>query len=101
MADFNAELQQFAMNTRSAPERIIPGHFADKLSEGLGYFRSSESARSALPPPVVSKSLFMPVDDRFRPNESQWYLPVSPDSRENDPKKPISILEARLLSMSL
>src|SRR6185369_13914209 len=45
-ADINAQFQQFAMDPRCTPQRILPTHLADQLA-GLGWYRRS----SALSPP--------------------------------------------------
>ena len=101
LADFDAELKQFTVNPRGAPKWIFLGHFAYKLSDIPGCFRSPQPSRSAFPSPVVLESFFMPTDNCLRLDEDQWLSPIAPDSCENNPKESISILEARFLRISL
>ena len=101
LADGDTKFQQFTMNPRGTPKWIILRHLANKLADILVHFRSSHQVWSALPSPVVPESLFMPLDNGLRLDESQRRPPITPDSRKNDPKEPVSILKAWFLRISL
>ena len=45
------------------------------------------------PPPIVSESLPMPPDDRFRLDQDQGRLPVLPDPRQGEPEDTIQTPE--------
>ena len=54
-SDVDAELEQFAVNARCAPQRILPTHLANQVPRFLGDRRSSRVAAAHLPGPEQSK----------------------------------------------
>src|SRR5262245_35924593 len=60
-----AELEEFAMDPRSAPERVGEAHVADQLTDFERHFWSP-TARARLPSPEQPKSGPMPSDDGLR-----------------------------------
>jgi hypothetical protein len=42
----------------------------------------------------------VPADYGFGFEENQWFSPIAPESCEQDPQEPVSILEARSLGIS-
>src|SRR5262245_4717144 len=68
--DGDSELQQLAMDPRSAPEAVLRGHAADKRAQ----FRMD--GRSSRPParattPVLTESFATPTNDRCRLDEHE------------------------------
>ena len=57
--DIDAELEQFAVNARCAPQRILATHLANQIPRFLGYRRSSRVAAAQLPGPEQSKPLIV------------------------------------------
>ena len=61
LADIDAELEQFAMDPGSAPERICQAHFSDQLANLEGNFWPA-AATSRLPSPEQLETSTMPTD---------------------------------------
>src|SRR3954453_6732133 len=66
LADIDAELEEFSMNARSAPERICQAHLADQLPNLEGQLGPAGSS-SRLPAPEGAESSPIPSYDRLRP----------------------------------
>src|SRR3954451_1997527 len=69
LADIDAELEEFSMDARSAPEGICRAHLADQLPNFEGHLRPAGSS-SRLPAPEGAESNTMPSYDRLRPHDS-------------------------------
>src|SRR5947207_7100870 len=65
LSDFDPELEQFAMDTRRAPQPIGQAHFPDQAADLAGYPRPP-AMRARLPAPVQSEPLPMTPDDGDR-----------------------------------
>jgi hypothetical protein len=61
--DLDSDFEQFTMDFRSAPDRIVTAHGADQFSNSLRHRRTSRLATSNLPGPEQAKALPMPSDD--------------------------------------
>ena len=96
-ADGNAKLEQFAVNPRCAPERVVAAHRAYQGSEVHWDRWSSRVSPSNLPCPEQAKALAMPADHRRRLHEGGTRLPILPDRRQPGPQKPISGRQLRPL----
>jgi len=94
LADINAELEEFTMNSRSTPEGIISRHLPDEITDFLVDLSSARPPRSALPSPVQSESPAVPPNDGVRLDHDQPTSPVGPNSRQDDPQGSISIRQA-------
>jgi hypothetical protein len=67
LTDADAELQQFAMNVRSSPQRIFAAHRADQLANLFWHCRPAGPAAANLPAPKQTKALAMPANDSGGP----------------------------------
>jgi len=65
LPDIDAELEQFAMNPRCTPKRVLNTHVSNELTN-LQQSLWSATARSRFPPPIGSESGPVPTDDRLR-----------------------------------
>ena len=66
LADLDPELEEFAVNPRGTPERIIAGHLPVEIVDFLGDLPSSRPSRTAFPSPVESESSSVPSNDGVR-----------------------------------
>ena len=67
---FDAELEEFAMDPGSAPQRVGQAHVADQLANFERHLWPA-AARSRLPSPEQAKTGTMPTDNRLRLDDHQ------------------------------
>src|SRR5579884_2619325 len=88
LRNIESELEQFAMNTRSAPGWILRGHLKDQISkflvDSLPAWRWT-SLRQELP--IQTKSSAVPADDGGRRDNQQRILPFCPEPFDRNPKQ--------------
>ena len=101
LAHGKAKLEQFAVNPRCAPERVVAAHRAyHRAYQGSEVHWDRWSSRvspSNLACPEQAKALAMPADHRRRLHEGGTRLPILPDRRQPGPQKPISGRQLRPL----
>ena len=93
--EFEAELQQFSMNLRRAPERIRQAHLADEIDD---VFRDAGSAlrMATFPSPIEPESSLVPGDDGFRLDDHECGTPAIPEPRKPNPKQAVSNVQSEL-----
>src|SRR5499427_7148634 len=64
LRDFKAELEQFAVDARRAPQRVLDTHSPDHGAQ-LGVNLRPPSKRARLPMPVPTKAGPMPTNERL------------------------------------
>src|SRR3954471_16920486 len=74
LADSDAELEEFSMDARSAPERICQAHLADQLPKFERHLGPAGSS-SRLPAPEGAESSTMPSYNRLRPHDGHLCVP--------------------------
>ena len=79
LGDLEPKLQQFAMNSRSAPQWILLAHPPDEIAQ-LTLDSGPSGPSSRFPAPVGPKSRSMPPQDRGRLNNSGQTEQVRPHS---------------------
>src|SRR6516225_8575965 len=89
LADVNAQLEQLAVNPRSAPEWVLTTHGANQPAYFLGHARSPRPAASDLPGPEQTKALPVPADDGRGFDDKDAGLPIVPDCAQPSPQEPI------------
>ena len=77
LGDFDAELEQLAMDSWSSPEWIGAGHAADEIPD-LTRHRWSPTPSAALPRPVVLEALSVPADHGLRLHHNECVPPAIP-----------------------
>src|SRR3954447_20378997 len=80
LADSDAELEEFSMDARSAPERICQAHLADQLPNFARHLGPPGSP-SRFPTPEGAESSTMPSYNRLRPHDC--------DRTQNGRREPI------------
>ena len=86
LADVDAELEQLAMNPRSAPEWVLTAHSANQLAHLLGPAGSPRLTVSDLPAPEQPKAFPVPADNGRRFDDKKAGLPVVPDRAQPSPQ---------------
>ena len=84
-ADGNAKLEQFAVNPRCAPERVVAAHRTNQRSDIRRDSRSPQPSSANLPGPEEAEALAMPTDHRRRLDNDGTRLPIRPDRRQPGP----------------
>jgi hypothetical protein len=85
LGDIDSEFEQFAMNSRGAPERIFFADLSDQLAN-LSWNRRSSGTSPALPSPKQAKTLAVPCNHCFWFDNDQGRALDWPDTREPNPK---------------
>ena len=80
VADVDAELEQFTMNSRCTPSGILPAHSADQVPNLARDRRPSALAVPYLPSPKQAEAFAMPGDNRFGLDKHQRRAPTAPDA---------------------
>src|SRR5262249_36530534 len=66
--DLKPKLEQFAVDARRAPNRVVYAHLPDQCAQ-LGLDRRPASQRSRLPAPIAAKARAVPADQRLRADD--------------------------------
>src|ERR1700730_8797708 len=70
LGDLEPEFEQFTMDARGAPQRVLPAHPPDKIAQLRAYSGSSWPTAS-FPAPIRPKPCSMPPQDRVRLNHAR------------------------------
>jgi hypothetical protein len=89
LADVDAKLEQFTVNPRGTPERIVAAHRTNQGADFLWHRRSSRLAAPNFPSPKQAKALSMPAYDGRRFDEEDICPPIVPDDAQRGPQKSI------------
>src|SRR6516162_4858941 len=89
LADINAQLEQLAVNPRSAPAWVFTTHGANQLAHLFRHRRPPLLTASHLPGPEQAKALPVPADHGrgFDDKDAGW--PIVPDCAQPSPQEPI------------
>src|ERR1035437_5730102 len=96
-ADLEAEFEQFSVDPRSTPERIVSAHRTNQLANFLRHAWPPWFPASNLPGPEQAEALAVPAKHRRGADEEDAGAPVLPDGRQPDPQKSISARQFRPL----
>src|SRR5215510_9056971 len=66
LRDLNPEFEQFAVDPRRTPKRVLTAHCSNQIASFLWNLGTSGSPMTYFPSPIPPESLTMPVDDCFR-----------------------------------
>ncbi len=92
LSHIDAELEEFAMDPGSAPERVGEAHVADQLADFQRDFWSADS-RARLPSPEQAKPGPMPANDRLRFDDHQGVLNAGCDPIQARKNEAIKIVQ--------
>src|SRR5262252_296472 len=83
-----AQHEQFAVNARRAPGRVLCHHTEDQLPNFRRQFFPAELfSRLRDPTPVQAKTSAMPANDRLRIDQHQRLLPRTPETAGEYPRR--------------
>jgi len=97
LADVDAQLEQFAVDARRTPKRIVAAHLANQFPCFLADRRSSRLAAAHLPGPEHPKPFAVLGNHRLRFHDHQGRPPAGPVPRQPGPEK--SVRSGRLRSL--
>jgi hypothetical protein len=89
LPDIDAKLEQLPVNTGCTPNRILPAHPADQISDLARNDGASWSATLDLPSPEKAEAGTMPGNDRRGLNDGQRRAAVAPDTGQSNPQQAI------------
>jgi hypothetical protein len=92
------ELEQFAMDARRAPPRILLFHAPDQLADFVGHLRPSTLSRP--PAPKQTEASAMPGHHRFRFDDYEGVSPTRIQSPQHRPEQPVQSLESGATPLS-
>jgi hypothetical protein len=83
LSDFKAELEQLAMDTRGAPQRIVNAHLPDQRAQVRVDLRTA-SKGAGFPTPVSAEAGPVPAHESLRPHDRdglqhRWKPPIQLD----------------------
>ena len=92
---------QFPDDPRRTPGGIRLPHRLDELADFFGHSGATGFCLLTQAPPVVSKALLLPGDDRPGLDERQDRLPARPEPREPRPEQAVGRMKTRAMSSLL
>ena len=100
-ADSKAKLEQFAINPRCTPKRVVAAHRTNQRSDVRRDRRSPQPSSANLPGPEQAEALAMPTDHPRRLHNDGARLPIRPSRRQPGPQESISSRQFRPLHRAL
>src|SRR5215469_2204432 len=94
-ADIDSQFQQFAMDARRTPQRIIMAHLANQFLRFVRNRRTSHWAVPNLPRPKQPKPLAVPADHRLWPDDYEGGSPTTPKPGQVCPEEAIGASQPR------
>ena len=88
-ADVDAEFEQFPMDARRTPERIIATQLPNEFVHILRNAGSSGLPTANFPGPEHTKTLAVPANDCFRLEDEQGGAPINPNLGQPGPQESI------------
>ena len=89
LGHLDAELPEFSMDSRGAPQGIHRGHLSDQGGELRVDGRAAHPRPAGEPRPVLTEATALPPQDRVGRHDDQSLLPAGPDSGQPDPQEAI------------
>ena len=100
-ADGKAKLEQFVVNPRCTPKRVVAAHRTNQRSDIRRDRRSPQPSSANLPGPEQAEALAMPTDHRHRRHYDGTRLLIRPSRRQPSPQESISGRQLRPLHRAL
>jgi hypothetical protein len=101
LADVNAEFEEFAVDARCAPKRVLPAHLPNQPADFLRRRRAAALTAANFPIPKQAKTSAVPRDDGFGIDDAQSRAPSVPNSTKPSPQEPVAPIEVRSLHRAL
>ena len=87
--NFDAKLEQLAVDSRRAPQGVVLAHPPNELANVERDRRPSGAARARFPSPVPAKSVPVPADDGLGLENDEGGQASGPQTIEPDPECPV------------
>src|SRR5213594_2272561 len=94
LRDSQAELQQFAVDSRCTPQRIRAAHLPYQIPQ-VPPNRGPTPSASTLPCPVEPEAPAVPPHHGLEPHHLQGTPPILPEPRHHDPEDPVHLRQPR------
>src|SRR5215469_11263429 len=101
LADVDAELEDFAMDARSAPEWVVTAHLPNQFLDLLRRCRASGLPAADLPSSEQPVSIAVPGNHRIRFCDAECRAPPGPCSTKPGPQHPVELVQFRPLHGAL
>ncbi len=101
LADIDAQLQNFAVDAGSAPQRVLAAHSLDEFAYFLRGQRATRHSVAGLPFPEQAKPLAVPADDCLGLDDDKGVLPAWPQTGKEDPEHAVERMKLRTWSFPL
>jgi len=88
-ADVDAELKEFSMDARCAPQRVFAAHPANQLACFDRHARTTATATTGFPRPEEAKAVPVPTDDCLWFDDDQCRTPAPPSCCQPCPQEPV------------
>src|ERR1022692_2016732 len=99
LREIEADLEQFAVNARRSPGRVLGNHAKNQGSNRFAHrLSTSHSPGSGHPCPVQPKAGTMPTSDGSRRNQDERVPPARPQLAQHDPEELVPRSESALRS---
>ncbi len=89
LTDLDPQLEQFTVDARGAPQRVLPAHSPDQIPHLRGHRRASPPSRSGFPTPEQPKTLAVPANYGLRFDDDDGVHATGPQAIEPDPEEPV------------
>src|SRR5215831_6837049 len=100
-ADINAELEEFSMDARCAPQRVFAAHPANQLACFYWHARTTTTATTGFPRPKEAEALSVPTDDCLWFDDHPCRTPAPPSCCQPCPQEPVRSGQFRPLDRAL
>src|SRR5215469_8576685 len=101
LTDVDAQLEEVAVDARSAPKRVVAAHLPNQFSDLLRHRRASGSPAADLPSPEQAVSFAVPGNHCIRLYDPECRAPRGPCSTKPGPQRPVEPVQFRLLHGAL
>jgi hypothetical protein len=90
--DLQPEFQEFSVDLRSTPARILVRHPADERTDFVGDLGPT-ALRPGPPTPVEAETGAMPADDGLGLHDEEDVGPVGPNAAQGSPEEPVQPIQ--------
>ena len=100
-ADVDTKLEEFSMDARRSPKRVVAAHLANQLASFDRHAGAAATPMTGFPCPKQAESGSVPSDDRLRFDNDQGRAPAPPSGCQTCPEEPVRSGQLRPLDRAL
>src|SRR5260370_29734465 len=90
LADVNAEFEEFTVDVRSAPKRVLAAHLPKQFTDFLRHRRAGAGGARHFSKPKHKKNLSGPTEDRFSFAYAKKGMKLGPGPLKTTPQQPVA-----------